>query len=363
MPSAKMISQLSRRVAHTVSSCALYMMAATLTLASAPGTGHAGEPVYVALRSTVTTSHDPILLGDVADVLTRDSSFKQHLARVDVADGPEVGSSVEVTKKQIELRLRLAGLEPDRFRVIGASKARVQSATVAQQSTPVEQARLLGPTGTPWDQIVLQELVTELSDLWQVPPDRIRATLLKALPVSKQIDAASVDSIEVVVSALQKPGNMRPRVSLFANGVLLDVWNVSAEALLVHDVVIVVNTIQQGQIITSADVTVAKRPLRQSGQLVELNESLGKTARRALEPGHVIQSHDLVDQRVSSQSLIKARDAVRLVVRKGGVVVVLSDGQALQPGNPGDFIRVRNPRSRQVVVGRVTEAGEVSVRL
>lgn len=320
----------------------------------------AQDVVYISLRSGVKATHDPVLLGDVADVLTDDDELQRKLTALDVSDAPTDGQTVEITKLQVEVRLRLAGVETAVFRVVGAAATEIRSSSASLPNLPETIAR---PIRASLDLRVKQQLTLELAELWRVPPDRIEAKLLRALPASGDLDLALIDAVEVDVPALQKPGNIRPRVSLFAGGRLLDTWVISAEALVIYDVVVVAQTINKGDVISSANVTVAQRPMRYTGLSATIEAAMGRAARQTLQPGHVIRTHDLLQQQLRNQSLIKPRDAVRLVVRKGGLQVVVADAVALQPGNPGDLIRVRNPRSKQVVVGRVDETGEVRVAL
>ena len=67
--------------------------------------------------------------------------------------------------------------------------------------------------------------------------------------------------------------------------------------------------------------------------------------------------------RSASQPLVKPRDVVRVTARKGSLTVTLHQAEALQSGEAGQLVRVRNLASNRVVVGKVVAAGEVEVAL
>ena len=58
--------------------------------------------------------------------------------------------------------------------------------------------------------------------------------------------------------------------------------------------------------------------------------------------------------------IIKPRDVVTLTARVGGVRIV-TRGEAMQEGRPGDKIRVRNVDSKREVFGKVVDRGTVEV--
>ncbi len=365
MPTTKTNHRPTRSIVRSaVTGAGACVIASTLSWAVAC---RADEVVYVAMRSQIQASRNPVLLGDVADVLTDDDRLRMRLARVDVTDAPGPRDAIEITRKQVELRLLLAGYQADEFRIVGATETEVRNqGQLSGDDIPTRDplAALPGSTQqvvSSLEDRIMHELKLQLTELWQQPPDRLEVSLLRPLPESG-LNSTRIDRIDVVVPAFQKPGNVRPRVSLLADGKLLDVWNISAEALVIRDVVVVHKAIERGQVLSSTDLGVVRRPLKTAGQNATMDQAVGKTG-AALSPGDVLHSYDLVEPRQGSQSLIKPRDAVRLVARKGRLTVVVTDAVALQAGNPGDLIRIRNPRSNRVVLGRVEESGEVRVSL
>jgi biotin operon repressor len=53
---------------------------------------------------------------------------------------------------------------------------------------------------------------------------------------------------------------------------------------------------------------------------------------------------------------------VRVVARKSGLTVMLSSAEALQSGNKGESIRVRNRQSGRTLTGRIVGPAELEIR-
>ena len=61
--------------------------------------------------------------------------------------------------------------------------------------------------------------------------------------------------------------------------------------------------------------------------------------------------------------LIQPRDIVRVVAQTGGLTVVLQAAEAMEQGRKGQLIRVRNVKSKKILVGRVISDSEVHMAL
>jgi flagella basal body P-ring formation protein FlgA len=86
-----------------------------------------------------------------------------------------------------------------------------------------------------------------------------------------------------------------------------------------------------------------------------IDDLVGGRTRRDVGLGAVIERAD-----VAPEAAIRSGDAVRAVLRMGGVEVATT-AIALQSGARHEVIRLTNPTSRKALLGRVTKAGEVEV--
>lgn len=95
-----------------------------------------------------------------------------------------------------------------------------------------------------------------------------------------------------------------------------------------------------------------------------VDDLVGKSLGHTVRPLQVIEESHL--GKASSKAgpvLVKRRDAVKLVVRAGGILSVSVVGEALEDGRVGEMIRVRNVDSNSIVLGRVISQDKVEVPL
>jgi len=91
--------------------------------------------------------------------------------------------------------------------------------------------------------------------------------------------------------------------------------------------------------------------------LRETADLVGRAPRRPLKAGQAIRAGDLADA-----NLVAKGEPVAMIVASRGMQLT-AIGQALEPGDKGATIRVRNAHSNRIVEGVVTGPGTVSVAL
>jgi flagellar basal body P-ring formation protein FlgA len=101
------------------------------------------------------------------------------------------------------------------------------------------------------------------------------------------------------------------------------------------------------------DVTVAEAET--PGALAALSEAVGQEARVTLYPNRPIRP----DQ-IGRPAVVERNQIVRMVYREGSLNIA-AEGRALDRAGPGEFVRVMNLASRQVVTGRVRGSGIIEV--
>lgn len=107
--------------------------------------------------------------------------------------------------------------------------------------------------------------------------------------------------------------------------------------------------VNRGMIITANDVKLVKTNIAslKQGYFQNLDEVLGRQARRSLNAGEVV-----LPQLIRDQVLVQRGAEVMLVAVVGGAEV-RTKGQALSEGQKGDVIEVLNKKSKRVVQGTV----------
>jgi flagella basal body P-ring formation protein FlgA len=115
--------------------------------------------------------------------------------------------------------------------------------------------------------------------------------------------------------------------------------------------------IAPGEVLSAADLTLARRPKTELGPnvLLTAEQAIGLASKQSLRPGQAIRQSDLV-----KPQLVARNEAVTITYAVPGIVVSIR-GQALEPGGAGDVINVVNVQSKKTIQATVSGPGRVSV--
>ena len=109
--------------------------------------------------------------------------------------------------------------------------------------------------------------------------------------------------------------------------------------------------------IMAKDIKWVKSPSKrvQNDIILHVDDLVGKTPKRGLRAGALIRSSE-----VQRPILIEKGSLVTLVL-KTPLMVLTSQGRAVDPGANGDVIRITNTQSNKVVQAVVSAAGIASI--
>ncbi len=113
----------------------------------------------------------------------------------------------------------------------------------------------------------------------------------------------------------------------------------------------------KNEVIKSEDIAWVKSPSKrvQNNIILYEDDLVGKTPKRGLRAGTLIRSSE-----VQRPILIEKGSLVTMVL-KTQLMVLTSQGRAVEPGANGDLIRITNTQSNKVVQAVVTAAGIASI--
>ncbi|MEJ2344669.1 MAG: flagellar basal body P-ring formation chaperone FlgA [Gammaproteobacteria bacterium] len=132
---------------------------------------------------------------------------------------------------------------------------------------------------------------------------------------------------------------------------------VSAQTVVVGNVVVTTLPLARHHVLKASDLRVARRDLTTlpRGYLEQPQQAVGEVLLRQLGAGQVVRLTE-----IAAPKLVRRGETVTLTADAAGVLVRMS-GKALSDGASGDTVQVRNLSSRRVVQGVVTAPGVVSV--
>jgi flagella basal body P-ring formation protein FlgA len=309
----------------------------------------AGGLLYVELRGSADVSNRLVRVGDVADISGGTPGLRSQASGLDLLELSTIESTDEVTAARVTARLLIAGFAPDQFEVDGAECAQI--AWRPDQSA---------------EERVLAAIRRGVEERLYVPADEVAPELSQPLPAAliQLIDRTPDARLDARFGAVPTGGRTRVDVWVTTPGNETNVTGITVEIRFRQIVPVVAESVSARQVITADSVSFTEREVSQLGSVLPAEQVVGMAARRNLAPGDVIVSRDLTEPKeADAPVLIKARDLVRLTARKGNLVLTVPAAEALQSGREGEFIRVRNPSSGKVILGRVVAAGEVEVPL
>lgn len=303
----------------------------------------------ISLNAEFETSERLIRIADVAQIAGGNPFLRERVGQLDLLKLDDDESSAEVSRTLVQARLLLSGAAPDGFRVDGARVTRITAPIVR---TPEDRA--------------LAAARAAIARRSSLAPDEVIVRLSQPLAAGVAQDIERTPAGELEARLATDPDGGRTRVELWVRDVggAQRVRQIAIDVRFRQLVPVATRPLKPRQTLTEVDVELVPRDLLQRGVALTIEQVTGKALRRTVARGDVISVNDLIEPLPADEPLlIKPRDIIRVTVRKGPLTVEMPSAQALQAGREGEMIRVRNPSSGRVVIGRVTAAGEVEVPL
>ena len=321
-----------------------------------------GQTAVVRLRESSKPSRSIVLLEDIADIMSTDAAFAARLAKIDLLEIGPSGLSTIIPRKQVDIRLRIEGISPAAYQLVGATDITVFPMNASQ--TFVRTATQLEPaidTSETLEQRLLNAAHEQLVSRLQLPKADIKVRLVQPLPNLPGKSNNSIDQVEVVLGQSSSRGTYRPRVYLRQSGVLKATWTIPIEVTQFREVVEATRMIPAGTALTQENTRQIRRDILDVAQLVTARDLAGTVAQQNIQPGDPIRFRQLRAAPKAETAAIRRNDTVQIIAKKGGLQVTVNNGQAMHDANVGETIRVRNPSSKRVVVARVLSNNQVEV--
>lgn len=133
-------------------------------------------------------------------------------------------------------------------------------------------------------------------------------------------------------------------------------YNVAVRPDVSVPVVMPKSLITRDTVITADDLQLKKFNISnlREGLMTNMDEAIGLTSKRALQPGKPITRSELV------QPVLVKRDQPVMIVSHTAGITASMPGVALKNGRKGDVIKVRNSSSQRIISGVVDDTGVVT---
>lgn len=293
--------------------------------------GCAGD-VIVALHETPTTISDQtVRVGDVARVLGGNASDRRAIEQLDLESLGEQ-AHCSITRKQVQMRLMLAGYQRGSFDVTGPVDIFALRSSPTQRRSELERS-----------------LQSEIGRQFGVDPNRVSVRLTSEIQMEslKQKNAFTGNRIKLLSRNEFPIGRTRLNVELIdASGVRL-AQMLDAQISLSTKVVIAAEPIARGKVISPEMVRLVDREITARSDYANPEEIVGRTASRYIGSNSIVMANHLVAPRRGSNEIVKRNDLVDVVIKVGNGEIRLKGARAMESGQMGDTIEILNPNTNR----------------
>jgi flagella basal body P-ring formation protein FlgA len=238
--------------------------------------------------------------------------------------------------------------------------ANLESSTLALSPTRVDASL---PEFTATSTQTLADLIgSEISLLANLPRERLRIRFDQLQPADQEwiqqaVRSEWVYSVRMLGSAIT--GRSPMRIEAFAGDRLAFQKTLQLEVHAEGDVVTAASAINKGDTLTLDNLVVKTQwlPIGQAQQLLPLDQLIGMSAKRRLNPGQALVIRD-----VESPIAIRRGDDVVVHVLSGGLVIK-SKARALSAGREGDMVSLQVDGSKKTFSARIAGRGRAVVRM
>ena len=124
------------------------------------------------------------------------------------------------------------------------------------------------------------------------------------------------------------------------------------------DIVVAKTRLQRGDIIGTVEAVIEERDIAalNSGVIRDLNDVYGKQAKT-----YIPKENPIYDFMVMDRPLVKRNDKVKMLISSEGILIS-ADGIAMEDGNMGQTIKVKNLTSGKEIMCIVNATGEVTIQ-
>jgi len=311
--------------------------------------GFAAEAT-VTLRSQAKVADRVVRVAEVAEVSRATPALQQAIENLDLIAIDTDETAIEITEARLRIRLQLAGYSSDVVQVVGSESCRVnliEPPVLSDLDLETAAHAML----VKWMGIDASQIDVRLSEAF-----------IERLPEPFRREKGL--EVEVSPPMANQLGTVAMIVRVLRGRDLVAARNVRFTVQRRFQVAVTRVSMKRGHVVTEGDVGFENRFLTDYADELTKDQVLGRVVAQQTGPGELLSMRNLNDPpSAESAIVVKSRDEVQVTAVNGGIRISLLKAQALQSGRIGDTIQVRNPFSREPLIGRITEAGHVEISL
>jgi len=312
-----------------------------------------GVPLQIYLPREVTIEEDYLKLGQVS-IIRGEESLVAKASEITLGRLSVPGQKIVVDRPTVLSRLACNGIPARKVTLTGAEKITVKKQhQVIKGSKFVELASAFLRNNLP------DGSVCQLNPLW-IPKDLFIGKLSKDVRLYPRLVKSSARGTGSPLRGSSAPprGNLnqvKVQIAVFADGKEVAVREVTLRLKYNHRTVVTLVEIPAGAVISPENVKIEKI-VSNYPEPVNWSPPYGLIARRRLPVNTVIRP-DMVGP-VKSAVVVGRNETVVIRIERPAFLVTAL-GKAMQKGQAGEYIKVRNLDSQRIILAKVNEDGTV----
>lgn len=292
-----------------------------------------GEVQIIINEGSQSVAKKSVLISDIAEITGGIRKHREEIGKLDIDSLEPDSASRQITRRQVELRILLAGHQQDDFAVSGPSKVSVQYRSHAELRGGLETL-----------------CATEIARQFGLESDSVRVRFLNEdqVRVAESKMVATQYSATVVLEPQLPIGRTNIHVEFLQSGGNRFLEQFDAQVILTRRVALAAASIPKGTTIVENMLRIIERPIVAKADFADVEQVIGRVAQRPLPKNTVVLNRDLADKNTLRQKpLIQRNDLLDVIIRVGRGEVRLKNAQALSAGKEGETIIVLNTRSNK----------------
>lgn len=303
--------------------------------------------IQLKVKPQVTLGAGVVRIGDVAEVISSSELMANQVRQLDVERFGDPGIHV-IDAQLLELRVLLSDVRADEIRLTGAKAVSVTISAIAESA----------------DARVEQLIRHEIAERFHLAEAELSVKLLSPLDEAWTQRAGAEYEWDVVLPDALPLGRRSVLIRCLAESRLVATRQLSIDVKQRQQVLVTAQDLPIGHVMTPDDVRLDMHWSSTVGYALTAEEILSRRTTQRLLRGTPLTTLVLSPVIETPQRiLVKQREPVTVSLRKGNLQVTLQAAEAVQQGQLGDRILLRNLESKRLITGVVTGPGQVLIDL
>ncbi len=289
--------------------------------------------IEINLKKFAKVKGETVYLKNIAKIKAEgeEPAFINFLKNLPITESPQPNSSINISKDQLIFLFQRNHISTDSFKFGGS-----QNCIVVRD----------------YKKLSTQEIENRVERFIR---NNFKNTKLVSINLPKKTFFIPSGNIKQKVTLKSESlKHLYLEYQIFEDGKIMYKIPVTANVKKYMNVIVSKRDIPKGKILTSEDLKTAEIEFkRRSGYITEIENAVGKVAKRDIKKGTVIKNSLL-----RPDYKVKKRKNVRIIYRNKNINIELM-GLALEDGAVGDVIKVKNISSGKVILCKVIKENTV----